>query len=83
MPVIHSEYPKLIDGVVYATEQDHIDSDNKDERARMLSELKDAGIDVDGRNFRGDASFGSLLAYYESKMSQIRGSKDGDSSNDG
>jgi hypothetical protein len=62
---VMADYPKWVDGVLYKSEDEEIELGNQAEKEAMIKELKAAGKDVDGRQYKGPTGFGSLKAYYE------------------
>ena len=77
---VMAEYPKWVDGELFKTEDEEMDAENKEERARMVEELNKMGRPVDQRKHKGPAGFVTLKLYYEGVKS--REDNDGDSSSD-
>lgn len=71
MPVLISEYPKWVDGVLVDTEDHGMELENQSEKDRMVDELENKyEKDVDLRSYKGTNGFGALKAYYEAVVSR-------------
>ena len=71
-----AEYPKWVDGILYRSEEDELESGNQAEKDRMVKELKETyGKTVDLRQYKGSNGFGALKAYYEAVVAR-EGSND-------
>ena len=91
MPVIFSEWPKIVNGKWFRCEEhflrhnppvaelviDNTVDDTADEKAHMLSELKKSGEKVDGRT-----SFAKLKALFDGKVSDQEEESHGNSRED-
>lgn len=67
---VMAEYPKWVDGVLFRTEAEEMDAENKEERAQMVKELSAIGKPVDQRKHRGPEGFVTLKLYYEGVMAR-------------
>ena len=67
---VMAEYPRWVDGVLFKTEDEEMDAENKEERARMVDELNKMGKPVDQRKHKGPAGFVTLKLYYEGVKSR-------------
>ncbi len=77
MPVLITEYPKWVNGVLVETEEHEVQLDNQEEQDRMVKELKKKyGKAVDLRSYKGATGFGALKAYYEAVVTREGKNKD-------
>ena len=71
MPVLITEYPMWVDGVLVNDEDHAIELENKDHRDAMVKELEgDYGKKIDLRSYKGANGYGALKAYYEAVVSR-------------